>query len=295
MVVNPKTFYNRLLVGTLIVSFLTLGSYSLYSYNKLEDQKAFLVEEKQIVQKELLQIVSRYDILMADNEDIKQQLTISKRRTLRLLDSLNSLEVNLSNLAIYRSQIKALKAERDDLMQLAKDLKAQNLELKQEKKIASIKLIEQENANKVLSEKNEVLAKNLEKAVVLAANSFNAKAYRSKASGKLVQTNKAKRTDAIEVCFTLAENALVEAGEKELYIQILSPNSTVVGDKISKTFEDNTLIYSTKKLVDYTNNVLDICVKARAGDAEKEFVKGTYYVTVFNKADKLGSTEIILN
>jgi len=295
MVVNPKTFYNRLLISSLIISLLCIGGYNIYSYNKLQDQKAFLIEEKNIIQKELSQIVSRFDVLSVENKEIKIQLTNAKRRMLSLLDSNNYQKVDVNSLKSYKNQIEALKLERDNLILLTANLNAENLQLKEENDTASVKSVEQTNAYKALSKKNELLENNLEKAAVLTANSFKATAFKTKSSGKFIETNKAKRTDAIEVCFTLAENALAEAGEKELYIQILSPNSTVIGDKLSESFGDDTLIYSSKTSVNYTNNVVDICVTVNASDAEQEFVKGTHYVTVFNSAEKLGSTEIVLN
>ena len=140
-----------------------------------------------------------------------------------------------------------------------------------------------------------LLAENVKKGSLLRANSFTASAFKTKSSGQQVETDTAKRTDVLEVCFTLAENAFAEQGGKNLYIQILNPNSNVIGEKHSMNFGDYSLIYSTKTLINYNNDVLDVCVRAEAGKDEKIFTKGTYFVNVFHDEKKLGSTEIHLN
>ena len=41
-----------------------------------------------------------------------------------------------------------------------------------------------------------------------------------RSSGKQIPTERARRSDKIKVCFTVAKNTIAEAGDKELYAQI---------------------------------------------------------------------------
>ena len=128
---------------------------------------------------------------------------------------------------------------------------------------------------------------------MLTANSFKAKGYEKFFNAKR-STNKAKRTQSIEVCFTLAENSLTQAGDKELYIQIVNPKNNVVADKGVMNFGNSSLIYSSKKTVSYTNDVLEICLEIDAHADERPLISGNYYITVFHEDRKLGSTEVYL-
>jgi len=295
MVVNPQTFNYRLIIGALIVAMIGLGAYSYTSYVKLKKQKEFLVQEKKIVENEFSKIINRYDELMLENEEIREELKSAKERTLKILDSLKLQEASVFIISKYRNQIAFLQEERDELMSLASSLRKENNELYQEQKRVTRRLEEQTDQNDQLSQKNMLLAENLKKGSQITANSFTAKAFKIRTTGKVVETDKARRTDLMEVCFTLAENALAEKGEKELYIQVLNPNNNVIGEKLTKKFGDNTLVYSIKQVIDYNNQVLDVCVKAKASSDEQEFSEGTYFVNIFHDEKKLGSTTIELN
>lgn len=295
MVVNPQTFNYRLIIGALVVVMLGLGAYSFSSYKKLEEQKDFLVQEKKIVESELSNIIKRYDQLISENETMREELSSAKEKTIRLLDSLKVQEATIFIISKYRKQIATLQQERNSFMALASSLKKENSTLQQEKKTVFKELKEQTDANTLLSEKNTLLAANLKKGSILTANSFAAKAYKIRSSGKTVETDKAKRTDVMEICFTLAENSLAEEGNKDLYIQILNPSNNVIGDKLSKKFGDYTLVYSAMQSVTYNKEFLDICIKAEAGQDEQVFEKGTYLVNVYHDQKKLGSTKIDLN
>ncbi len=295
MVVNPQTFNYRLVIGALLIAILALGAYSFSSYSKLQDQKQFLAQEKKIVENELSNIIARYDELMSENENMKDELIIAKERTLKVLDSLKVQEATVYIISKYRKQISSLQEERNNFMTLASSLKTENKQLHNERKKVNKRLEEQTDVNNQLSERNSLLAENLKKGSIITANSFAAKAFKIRTSGKKIETEKAKRTDFIEVCFILAKNSLAEKGKKNIYIQILNPNSNVIGDKASKNFGDYTLIYSAKETINYNNEVLDICLKAMAGKDEKTFTKGTYFVNIFHNEKKLGSTTINLN
>jgi len=233
--------------------------------------------------------------LMFENEDIKEELLLAKERTLKMLDSFKLQEASVFIITKYRNQISFLNDEREDLLALANSLKEENQQLHKVRKAVVKRLEEQTDVNNELSERNMLLSENVKKGSVLTANSFSATAFRTKASGKQVETGKAKRTDVMEICFTLAENSLAEKGNKNLYIQVLNPNGNVIGEKISKNFGEYSLIYSTKTLIDYDNDVLNVCVRAKAGKDEKIFTKGTYFVNVFHDEKTLGSTKINLN
>ena len=50
-----------------------------------------------------------------------------------------------------------------------------------------------------------------------------------------------QQADKIRVCYTVAKNKLVGAGDKELYVQVLDPQSNVLGVNEQIQFGDKTL------------------------------------------------------
>src|SRR5690606_5938351 len=68
------------------------------------------------------------------------------------------------------------------------------------------------------------------------------------------QTTKANQVDVFRVSFDIDENRIAEAGIKDLYIRILSPQGNLLsnaayGSGVSQTFDGQTLNYTMAKQV----------------------------------------------
>ncbi|WP_033959846.1 hypothetical protein [Psychroserpens jangbogonensis] len=294
MIVNPQLFNYRLIIGSLIVAVTVLGVFSFTNYQSIKTHQQFLEQEKKLVESELSQMITRYDEVSISNDIIASQLVVAKKDTRLVLDSLSMLRSDLSVISRFKQQLYSLKLKNKSLFTAIDSLDLANQSLEEDKIVAYNELEVQRRANVTLLKANENLNRSLEKGALLTANSFDAKSF-TKILGKKRASKRAKKVDHIEVCFTLAENSLTEQGEKEIYIQIVNPQNNVVADKGAIVFGNSSLIYSSKKIVDYHNEVIDICVDIKADADEKPLTEGTYFINVFNKDRKLGSTEVKLN
>lgn len=294
MIVNPQLFNYRLIIGSLIVAVTVLSVYSYTNYQSIRTHQQFLEQEKKLVESELSQMITRYDDVAISNDIIASQLEVAKKDTKLALDSLSMLRSDLSVLSRFKQQLFGLRLKNKSLFKAVDSLDLANQNLKEEQLVAHNELEKQRRANTSLLKENKNLNESIEKGALLTANSFDAKSY-SKILGKKRPSFNAKKVDNIEVCFTLAENSLTEQGEKEIYIQIVNPQNNVMSDKGAITFGNSSLIYSLKKIVDYNNEVIDLCVDVEADTDEKPLTKGTYFINVFNKERKLGSTQVELN
>lgn len=294
MIVNPQSFNYRLIIGSLVIAVAILTVYSFTSYKSIVAHQQFLEQEKKLVESELSQMITRYDDVSVSNELITSQLEDAKKNTKLTLDSLRMLRSDLSVLAKFRSQLFDFKAKNKVLFKTIDSIDAVNQGLEKEKRIAYNELQRQKRANSSLLKENKNLEKSIEKGALLTANTFTAKGF-EKFFGVKRPSSKAKRVQSIEVCFTLAENALTETGMKELYIQVLNPRNNVVADKGAINFGNSSLIYSAKEIVFYNNEVLEVCLDVDADIHEQPLVSGTYYVSIFHEDRKLGNTEIRLN
>ncbi|MEH6534896.1 MAG: hypothetical protein V7719_00780 [Psychroserpens sp.] len=293
MIVNPQSFNYRLIIGSLIVAVAVLTVYSFTSYKSIVAHQNFLEQEKKLVESELSQMITRYDDVSISNDLISSQLEDAKKRTQLTLDSLRMLRSELSVISKFKQQVFSLKFKNKTLFNAIDSLDQANKGLEREKLLAYNALRKQKRENSTLLKENENLEKSLEKGALLTANSFKARGYEN-FFGTKRSSIKAKRVHSIEVCFTLAENSLTRAGEKELYIQILNPRNNVIADKGAVTFGDSSLIYSAKQMIDYSNQVVEVCIDVDADIDEQPLVNGTYYISIFHKDRKLGSTEVKL-
>jgi hypothetical protein len=98
----------------------------------------------------------------------------------------------------------------------------------------------------------------------------------------------------MDVCVFLNENPLTEKGDKEVYIQIVSPDNNIVADKGEVFFNNTSLIYSKKEIINFNNKDLNICTTVATYKDDRPLKKGTYFINVFHKNRKLGSTTVLL-
>ena len=294
MIVNPQLFNYRLIIGSLVVAIAVLAVFSFTNYESVREHQQFLEQEKELVENELSQMIERYDEVAGTNEYLTSQLKDARTDTKRALDSLRMLKSDVSVIARYKAQLLIFKSKNKQLFETIDSLNEINENLEKDKLLAHNELKKQLDANSSLTKMNESLSKTIEKGALLTANSFKAKAYLNK-NGRLHETKRANKAETMEVCFTLAENALTEKGDKELYVQIVNPKNNVVADKGSIEFGDSSLIYSVKTVINYNNKVVDVCTNVMSDPSDQPWSKGTYFVSVFYKDRKLGSTQVILD
>ncbi|MFT5243631.1 MAG: hypothetical protein ACJA1H_000783 [Glaciecola sp.] len=294
MIVNPQFFNYRLIIGSLIIAVAVLTVYSFTSFKSIAAHQQFLEQEKKLVESELSQMIMHYDDVSISNDLISSKLEDAKLATKLTLDSLRMVRSDLSVLAKFRQQLFNIKFKNKVLFKTIDSLDVVNQDLEEQKLLAQNQLRKKQLENSSLIRKNKNLNESIEKGALLTANSFKAQGYK-KSLGTKRSSTKAKRVQSIEVCFIIAENSLTNAGAKELYIQIVNPKNNVVADKGSVAFGESTLIYSAKEIVTYNNNVVEVCIDVDADVNDHPLEKGNYYISVFHKDRKLGSTQVKLN
>ncbi|RIA08422.1 hypothetical protein OE09_0234 [Flavobacteriaceae bacterium MAR_2010_72] len=294
MIVNPQLFNYRLITGSLIVVIAAVTVYSFTNQQSIEAHQQFLEQEKKLVENELSQMIQRYDDVSSTNSLIAFQLKNAKLDAKNALDSLRLLRSDVAVISKVKQRVSVLQSKNYSLFHTIDSLKDVTLQLEQEKLLAYNQLNKERFENKNLAEKHKALLKSIEEASLLKANAFSAKAYNG-VSEKAIETYKASKAKSIEVCFTIAENSLAPRGEKDIYIQVLNPLNNVFADKGAINFGDSSLIYSLKKVVSYQNQVIDVCLTINADEDDQPLIEGTYFINVFNKDRKLGSTQLQLN
>ena len=283
----------QILTGVLALLLIILGVYTYNFYNENKEEEAILKKEKQLIETELEELVTKYDNAIALNEVMDDHLLEAKERIVSLLDSVKNNEANLSLITKYRNQIGRLKRERDKLFKLADSLSTENQRLAVDLDSTSTLLTTNTLLSDSLQTQNSELVTLVEKGAALTAASVKATGVKVKSSGKLVPVTKASRADKVQVCFTLAKNTIAEGGDKQLYIQVINPESNLIGKKATANFEESVLTYSSTNRVFYENEALDVCMLVDA--VESDLVKGNYVVHIFDGAKMIANTEFEMN
>lgn len=282
----------KIAVGVLIALFLGTAFYTLTLYNEKRENEAALEKEKKQVMADLNTMAKQYDVAIGENEKVNQDLINARDRIEGLMDSLKVSQNSVNSLWNYKKKYLSLQKEMDALLTENEKLKVENSLLATSLDSTNVQLAERNMFSDSLLVQNTQLAEVVENAAVLQTVDLKGFGVIERNSGKLVPTDKARRSDKIRVCFTIAKNTLVGPGDKELYVQVLDPTNSVLGVNEQIQFEnDKVLNYSVISKFNYENKNLNICEFVAPND---DFEKGRYVVNVFNKDNMISSTEFTL-
>ncbi|WP_397364397.1 hypothetical protein [Olleya sp. R77988] len=301
MIIKPQIYNLKLVIVALTSLICALGYYSYTNYTSLNEYHKFLLEENASVEVELNQMAINYNALKIDNREIQSKLENSQIKIARILDSVKYLKPDVYLVAHYKKQLQVLKDENKRILALVDQLNAENEFLKEETLRVGMELDQTMSVTETLKTRNTTLSrinsKNEEimnKAKVLSVKDvFVEGVKRITNSGTIKSTTSARRAKKLNVCFTIPENRFSDKGKKELYIQILDPNSNVVGDKGDVKIGDASLIYSQKIVVDYDNNSLQECIFIEPSEGES-LEKGNYYINIYHENRLVGKSTLSL-
>lgn len=275
-----------ILLGTIIYTV------SLYQDKKKTTQQ--LTQEKELVVEDLNSLKSEYDKAILESNATNEELVAARDNIAKYIDSVKNMKADIAALSRYRRQVNVLKEERERLLRQVDSLTQSNTLLAMERDSTYAELEKQTVFNDSLVVQNTQLADAVERGSALNLSSFKVDAVKERSSGKLVSTSRARATDKFKVCFTVADNVIAEAGDREFYIEVLDPQGNVLGESFTKSNEEGASItYSKATNFYYENNDLDVCdyINKPSGD----FQKGNYMVNVYDdKLKLLGTSKFAL-
>lgn len=289
----------KVALGILIALFLGTGFYTSKLYNDKKENEAQLTEEKQMVMNDLSAMASQYDTAISENEITNGKLVEARDRIQGLMDSLKTSQASVSNLWRYKKKYFNLQKEMEGLLVQNDSLRVENSLLATTLDSTRVQLVERAVFTDSLLVQNTELATVVKDASVLSTVGLKGFGVIERSSGKLIPTERARRSDKIRVCFTVAKNSLVEAGDQELYVQVIDPKNNVIGVNEQIQFEaeegaeTKTLNYSVVSKFNYENRNLNVCEFVAAKDKDG-FETGRYVVNVFNKEDLVSTSEFTL-
>uniref|UniRef100_UPI004049A024 chromosome partitioning protein ParA n=1 Tax=Gelidibacter sp. TaxID=2018083 RepID=UPI004049A024 len=278
-------------IGILLVLFLGTAFYTSKLYNEKKENEATLIKEKQQVMNDLSTMAKQYDIAIGENEAANQDLVEARDRIQGLMDSLKISQNSVNSLWSYKKKYLALQEEMDALLTENDRLKIENSLLATSLDSTNVKLAERTVFTDSLLVQNTELANVVENAAVLQTVNVKSFGVIERTSGKQIPTERARRSDKIKICYTVAKNTLVGAGDKELYVQVIDPRDNVLGANEQIELGGKSLNYSLVSKFNYENRSIDICEFVSPNG---EFAEGNYTVNVYNEKELVSTTKFNL-
>lgn len=282
----------KILTGVLAVALVALAIYTVKFYNEEKENQELLQREKVVIEDELNDLIVKYDEAIAENEGLDSELVAARERIVGLRDSVQDMEANLVLIARYRREISDLKEEKEELFRVVDSLSNQNQLLITEIDSTNNMLLERTRLSDSLKAQTQSMANQIDRASQLKVSNLRGEGVIERNSGRLVENDRTRRVDKIRTCFTITQNSLAEAGEKDLYVQVYNPNNNLVGDQIAVQHEGGVMVYSAESKVFYENDELDVCILANT--VEENLIEGSYKVLVYNGPNLIGATTFSL-
>ncbi len=279
----------KVIAGLLGVVLLATIIYTVSLYRDKKQTTEQLTQEKELVVEDLNSLKSEYDKAILESNATNEELVAARDRIAQYIDSVRTMKADISSLSRYRRQVAVLKQEREALIKQVDSLTRTNTLIAMQRDSTYAELEQQTIFSDSLVVQNTQLADAVERGSALNLSQFTVDAVKERTTGKLVSTSRASRTDKLKVCFTVADNVIADAGDREFLIEVLDPQGNLLGGASSKSNEDGASVsYSKGTSFYYENQDLDVCdfINKPAGD----YQKGNYMVNVYDDNLKLLGT-----
>ncbi|SDX98747.1 hypothetical protein SAMN05444411_11359 [Lutibacter oricola] len=275
-----------LLLGALGYTYYTSGE-----HKKLTDQ---IEEEKVEIEGNLDSMILKYEDAIAQKTSMSNELSIERDRIIALRDSIKGLKSsNYSLIRRYRREIAKLEQANKKLFMANDSLTSANELLTIDLDSANVKITEQIAKYDTLTIQNQELIQKVAIGSVLKVNKAKVISMRERNNGKLVETSRARNTDAFRINFTIDKNEITTQGTRNVYVQIINAKGQTIAPKGELVLSEELAVkYSDNTTVDYVNEAIDVISLVEVD--RDEIQKGPYTVNIYVENKFAGTTQIIL-
>ncbi len=255
--------------------------------------------EAEVAEKAKLEIAAQRDDLISQLDDLEeafQKLSIeysemegslrAERATIRRLRAQLQRTGPQEPGEDVKERIEELEALLEEYKQKVERLKAENQELSGEKSQIQSSLNQATAYSSQLEREKGELEDLLKDAKILTISNIEATGIRERRRGD-EPTDRARRTDKIQVCFTINKNLVAPAGNRDFYVRIIDPNNQVLTHFPDNTFmhEGDELSFTSTRTINFQNSAQDVCV---IYDQDSRFDSGYYNIVIFSEGYELG-------
>ena len=283
---------NKKIIFFVILVLVGLSIYIFQKQKRIQKEVALkvqFIEEKNMLRDELDDLIEDHDDLLDEYGSLNEQLQYKDSIIQNQISEIRDLIRSKNDLVAAREKIELLKeiskrylADIDSLFIVNKNLTTE--------KDSVIKVNKDINwKNYKLNQQNKKLTEKVNQGSVLEVSDISIEGLRYRSTGREVSTRSARKTQNLRVCFRIATNQIAESGSKEVYFQYINPNGEVLlnSDSIIITIEDQKLICSAKKSIEYHNIEMESCLDWERKDI---LISGVYHLNIIIENHIIGQT-----
>lgn len=261
---------------------------------KIVEQKVItekIIIERDNVKSDLLSLKQEFENLQTNDALLQKDIEEKKAKIEELIKQAEKHKGDAYIISLLRKETETLRDIMKGYVRTIDSLNTLNQTLVEEKKVVLKQLDkEKEKQNELVKEKEE-LKTTIAKGSVLSCFNISAKAVFFKRGGKKEsETTKARKTEKIKVSFSLGENKIAKAGEKTIFIRIMTPD----GKEMAKSYDDNYKFtfnkssgyFAGKESLNYANTEISGVTYC---EGQGEFVPGNYIIEIACEGSVIGT------
>jgi hypothetical protein len=243
-------------------------------------------------------MMNTYDALLKKDASKSDSLIAQKEKIQGLMDEL---ETAKKNGRVSASLIAKLKRENETLRQIMisyvkqiDQLNTLNLKLTSELDETTTQLEDTKSERDDYKSQAEQSQAQVKKGSKLNAYGFASSGLRMKINNTTEATTKAKNAVQAKSTFTIGENTIATAGNKDVFMQIMNPDGKVLLGRSGGTTngDEGAFVYSAKRDIQYNNKAIDVTIYYDFNGEEP--VKGNYKVKIFCDGQVIGTDSFTL-
>jgi len=266
------------------VGYLGFTYYDLKKQSEIE--KAELTRQREKLETELMAIYTEYDSLKSENDTMNIKLVAEQERIERLLkinaNNVYKIRMYEKELQTIRKVLRSYVVQIDSLNFANQELRAENIEVRQQLRRA-------DRDRQELTHAKEELSSKVEMASILSAKNIVVTPLRNDKGRETIRYDKVIR---LRTCFTLRENPILEPGPKIIYMRIARPDDVILTSGVNFfDFEGEQIVYTASREVSYENIDVDMCLYWQN---DGQLVPGTFNLILYADGHQIGSTTFAL-
>lgn len=247
--------------------------------------------DRQELESEYTSFAKKYDELQftIQNDSLAQKLTAEKAKVQHLLEELRTVKAsNASEIRRLKKELATMRKVLFSYVQQIDSLNRENQGLRAQNEEVTAKYQQAAAQVSNLAQEKEDLTERVSRAAQLDASNISLLAKNKK--GK--KARKMKDVTQLQVDFTIARNPTADTGMRAVYVRIVKPNNTVLGNGNTFRYENRVIPYSIKKMIEYTGEETPITVY---WNVEEFLYEGSYRVEIFSDGLLIGTRTFTLD
>ena len=253
--------------------------------------------EKNTVEVDLLDLQKDYQNLQTNDAAMQLDIDAKRERIEELIKEAAKHKGDATIISKLKKETQTLRSIMQSYVRTIDSLNTLNQTLVAEKKTVLKQLGSEKEKQSVLIKEKDELKSTIAKGSILSCFNISAKAVLYKRGGKKEsETNKARKTEKIKVSFSLGENKIAKAGEKTIYVRIMTPD----GKELAKSYDDNCRFnfnqssgyFAGRETLNYANAELNGVTYC---EGQGEYVPGNYIIEITCDGVVIGNTSLKLD